>query len=178
MSSLALIILFAEGDAPWWDYPGFELWKFVNLTLFLIAGFVLLRRPIASALQARRESIGRALIQARKERDEALKQLAEVETRLAGLDEEVAAIRERSQLEAAAESERIRKSTESELSKLRESARREVDATAKSVTAELRRFASEESIRTAGQFISSEITSEDDARITKERAQRLGGAAH
>lgn len=178
MSALALLVTFAEGDPPWWNYPGFELWKFVNLALFLAAALFLLRRPISNALQARRESIGRALVQARRERDEALKQLAAVEQRLQGLDAEVAAIRQRSSADAEAETERIQRATEAELIKLRESARREIDATTKAVAAELRRFASEESIRVATQYISSEITLEDDGRITRERAQRLGGATH
>ena len=181
MSKLALLMTLAEGDPPWWNYPGFELWKFVNLGLFIVAALVLHRyfgRPIAKALQTRKETIARDLIQARQERDEALRQLAEMESRFERLDSEIAAIRQRSQAEANAENERIRRATEAEMVKLRESARREIDAVTKSATSELKRFASEESIRLAREFITSEITPEDDARITRERAQRLGGASH
>jgi F-type H+-transporting ATPase subunit b len=181
MSLFALILIFVEGDPPWWDYPGFELWKFTNLALFIVAVFLFHRflgKPVAKGLQARKEAIARALVEARQERDEALKQLAEVELRLNGLSAEVAAIRERSKSEAEAENARIQRATEAELVKLRDSAKREVDAATKTATTELRRFASEESIRLAQQVITSQITAEDDARITRARAQQLGGATH
>lgn len=181
MLTIGLLVTFAEGDPAWWDYPGFELWKFVNLALFILAALAIHRflgRPIANGLQARRESIGRALVQARHERDEALRQLAEVEARLESLDAEIVAIKERSKSEADAEKERIQRETEAELVKLRESARREIDTATKAATIELKRFASEESIRLAKEFITSDITPEDDARLTRERAERLGGAAN
>jgi len=181
MSLFLLVITFAGGDPSWWDYPGFELWKFINLAVFIVLALLfhrMLGGPVSNGLQARKEAIARALVQARQERDEALKQLAEVESRLQGLDAEVTAIRERSKAEAEAENARIQRATEAELAKLRESAKREIDAATKSATAELRRFASDESIRLAQHLITSEITAEDDARITRERAQRLGGATH
>jgi F-type H+-transporting ATPase subunit b len=179
MTFFALILIFAEGDPPWWDYPGFELWKFTNLAIFIVAAFVLHRflgKPVSNGLQARKELIARALVEARQERDDALRQLAEVESRLAGLSAEVAAIGDRSRSEADAENARIQRATEAELVRLRESAKREIEAAIKSASTELRRFASEESIRLAEQFITSEISSDDDLRITRERAQRIGGA--
>lgn len=178
---LMLILVFAEGDPQWWNYPGFELWKFVNLALFIVAALLIHRflgRPVAAGLQARRESIARDLVKAKQERDEALKQLADVESRLSRMDAEVTALRERAKTEAEGEQGRIQRATDAELSKLRESAKREVDAAAKAASVELRRFASEESIRLAREVIASEITSQDDARITTERAQRLGGSTH
>jgi F-type H+-transporting ATPase subunit b len=181
MTTIVLLVMLAEGDPAWWDYPGFELWKFVNLGLFILAALAIHRflgRPIANGLQARRESIGRALVQARQERDDALRRLAEVESRLEGLDAEIDSIRQRAKSEAEAESERIKSTTEAELLKLRETAKREIDAATKAAASELKRFASDESIRLARQFIASDITAEDDARLTRERAERLGGAAN
>jgi len=39
------------------NYPGLEAWKFINLTIFLIAGAYLLGNPLKSALLALREGI-------------------------------------------------------------------------------------------------------------------------
>src|SRR5262245_54886114 len=97
----------------WWDYPGFELWKFVNL--FIFAGaliFILVRKAnLGLAFRTRRESIKNELEKARQERDAALAKLKEVEERIAGLDDQIASIKESSIHEAAAERERIVQST-------------------------------------------------------------------
>jgi F-type H+-transporting ATPase subunit b len=167
-----------EGAESFWDYPGFELWKFVNLAIFVGAGIYLHRvfgRPISEALRSRKERIRSELKRAREERDHALQQLAEVESRLQGLDAEIAAIRERSAAEAEAEEARIRTATEFELSRLRESAQKEIESAGKAAATELRRFASEQSIQLAEEFIRREIGPEDEARLMRLRADSLGG---
>jgi F0F1-type ATP synthase membrane subunit b/b' len=179
MSTTLLLLLLAEGDPPWWDYPGFELWKFLNLGIFTVLAIIVLRYVgVPEKLRARKLAIGKALVKAQQERDAALKQLAEVEERLLGLDAEVAAIRERARIEAEAESDRLRRATDAELAKLRESAQREVTAASKNAAAELRRFASSESVRQAEQIILSEINESDDERLLKVRTASLGGPTH
>ena len=173
-----LVVLFAEGDPPWWNYPGLELWKFVNLGIFIVAFLYFLRwLGVFQGLQTRKEMIARSLAEARRERDQALAQLAEVERRLEGLDEEIEAIRQKSKVEAEMESQRIQRATEDEIAKLKQNAQREIEAASRAAAAELRRFASDESIRLAEQIIRKEIRPEDDARLTKERAAKLGGTA-
>lgn len=176
---LSGFLIFAlEGDFSWLNYPGFELWKFVNLALF-IAGAVILHRvfgrPISEGLRARRESIKAELIRAREERDNALKQLAEVEARLSGLDAEIVTIRQRSKSEAEAERERINQATELELAKLRESARREIEGAGKAAVTELRQFASRQSLQLAEELIRREIKPEDEERLIRLRVEGLGG---
>src|SRR5437879_8956298 len=91
------VILFLE-EAPWWDYPGFELWKFINLAIFVGAlVFILVRKArLGEAFRARRESIKTELERARNERDAAVVKLKELEERLARLDTELATIKEQS----------------------------------------------------------------------------------
>ncbi len=171
-------LLASEGDIQWWNYPGFELWKFFNLALFIAAALILHRvfgRKISEGLRTRRESIKAELIRAREERDDALKQLAEVEARLSGLDAEVEAIRQRSKSEAEAERERINQATESELAKLRESARREIEGAGKAAVTELRQFASKQSIQLAEELIRREIKPDDEERLIRLRVEGLGG---
>src|SRR3712207_3317434 len=91
------------GGAPWYNIPGFELWKVFNLALFVGALVYLLRRPIGESLRMRREGIRRDLMRAQEERNAALAKLEEVNARLANLDVEVARVREQAQQEAVEE---------------------------------------------------------------------------
>lgn len=179
---LAAFALFAfeliiDGEYPWWNYPGLELWKFVNLFVFIACGLYLHRRfgrPIREALRARSEGIKRDLIRAQAERDQALAKLAEVEARFERLDSEVSTVKERARAEADAERERIKSATELEISKIRDQAKRELESAGKAARHELRRFAAQESLRIAEEILAKEIGPEDDARLTTLSVKELG----
>ena len=171
-------ILFApaEGEsAPWWNIPSFEVWRWVNLLIFVGVFIYLLRRPVSEAMRTRREGIRRDLMRAQEERNAALAKLEEVEQRLAKLDAEVASVREQSEREAAEERERIRKATEDETRKLREQAQREIESAGKAARQELREFAAEQSVQLAEEMIRRDIKPEDDARLVGLRIEELGG---
>ena len=172
----ATLMLFQE--PRWWDYPGFELWKFINLAIFVGALVYVLTRKVklGEAFKARRENIKQELARAQQERDAAVAKLKEVEARLARLDSEVAAIREQSKREAAAERERIAKSTEVEIAKLSEQAQREIESAGKAAKHELRRYAAATSVQLAEEIILREMKPEDDARLIQRNVQELGGA--
>src|SRR5919202_4929107 len=106
-----VLLLFAQAESAeahrWYNYQGFEAWKFINLFLFVGALILLLRRPIGQSMRARRESIRKELMRAQEERNAALAKLAEVNARLAKLDEEAATVRAHAEAEAQAERERI-----------------------------------------------------------------------
>jgi F0F1-type ATP synthase membrane subunit b/b' len=168
------------GEAtPWWDYPGFELWKFANLAVFVGALVYILTRKakLGEVFQSRRESIKLELAKAQQERDAALAKLKEVEERLTLLDTERAAIKERSVREAAEERERIAHSTETEITKLSEQAVREIESAGKVAKKELRRYAAEQSVQIAEEIVRREMRPEDDARLIANNIEELGGAA-
>lgn len=164
--------------APWWNIPGFEAWKFVNLTIFVLALIYILRRPLGEAFRARREGIRRDLMRAQEERNAALAKLEEVETRLARLDAEVETVREQANSEAAAERERIKRATEEDARKLREQAQREIESAGKAARQELRRYAAEQSVRLAEEMIRRDMRPEDDERLVKLQVEELGGVKH
>ncbi|MDT5061256.1 MAG: F-type H+-transporting ATPase subunit b [Acidobacteriota bacterium] len=166
----------AEGEAaPWWNIPSFEVWRWVNLIIFVGLFIYILRRPVSEAMRARREGIRRDLMRAQEERNAALAKLEEVEARLVRLDVEVASLHEQSQKEAADERERIRRSTEEETQKLREQAQREIESAGKAARQELQEFAAEQSVRLAEEMIRRDIKPEDDARLVSLRVEELGG---
>src|SRR4029079_17975965 len=132
-----------EGDTPWWNYPGLELWKFVNLFLFILCAFWLHRRfgrPVREGLRARGEAIKRELKLAKEERDQALAKLAEVEARFANLDAELSKVQARTTAELEAERKRIQAATGDEVARMREQAKREIESAGKTERHELRRF--------------------------------------
>lgn len=162
---------------PWLNYPGLELWKFVNLLVFIACALYLHRRfgrPIREALRTRSEGIKRELLRAREERDQALTRLAEVESRFANLDGEVARIKEKARAEADAEKQRISHATEEEIAKVREQAKREIESAGKAARQELRKFAAQESVRLAEGILAREIDLDDDTRLTSLNVQELG----
>jgi F0F1-type ATP synthase membrane subunit b/b' len=166
-------------DAPWWNYPGFELWKFLNLAIFVIVlVYVLTRKAkLGETFRARRESIKLELARAQQERDAALAKLKEVEDRLARLDADVATIKEQSLREVAEERERIAQSTETEITKLSEQATREIESAGKAAKKDLRRYTAEQSVRLAEEIVRREMKPEDDARLIANNIEELGGPA-
>lgn len=161
----------------WVNYPGLELWKFVNLLIFIVCVLYLHKRfgrPIREALRARGERIKLELERARQERDQALAKLAEVEKRFADLDTEVAAIMQKAKAESEAEQERIKLATDEEISRIREQSKREIERAGKAARHELRRFAAVEIVRLAEGILKNEIRPDDDARLTAETVNELG----
>jgi F0F1-type ATP synthase membrane subunit b/b' len=100
------------------------------------------------------------LIKAEAEKQAALAQLTSTEAKLARLEAEAQAIRQRAEQEALAEKSRIIEQTEFEISKLREQANSEIERKNKLARLQLRRFSAEESIRLAEEKIKREINSE------------------
>lgn len=178
ISEVLLAFAGAE-ETRWWNYPGFELWKFLNLAIFVIVLVFAMRKffGVPEMFRDRKETIKRELAKAQQERDAAVAKLKEVEERLGRLDTEVATIKEQSKREAAEERERIARSTETEITKLGEQATREIESAGKAAKKELRRFTAEQSVQLAEQFIRREMRPEDDARLIASNIEDLGGAA-
>ena len=171
--------LIAAAEPRWWDYPGFELWKFINLGIFVLALVYVLTKKVklGEAFKSRRENIKSELARARQERDAAMAKLKEVEERLARLGSEVATIKEQSKHEAEQERERIARSTETDIAKLKEQAQREIESAGKAARNELRHYTAEQSVRLAEEIIKREMRPEDDARLITRNIEELGGAA-
>ena len=171
-----LDLIFAFENPRWWDYPGFELWKFVNLAIFVIALVFAMRKffGVPEMFRNRKESIRAELEKARTERDAALAKLKEVEERLAHLDSQVATIKERSMIEAREERERISRSTQDEIAKLTAQAQREIENAATVAKKDLRRFTAEQSVRLAEDMIRRNIRPDDDARLFTRSIEEMG----
>ena len=177
------LLLFAEpgqvaGESFWhtyFNFQGFEAWKFFNLAVFVALIVYLVRKPLTGAFKAKRETIRAELIKAEDERRAALARLNETEAKIARSGAEAEAVRERAARDAAAEKTRINEQTETDIRKIRASAQSEIDRAARQARADLRRFSAEESIRLAEEKIKSQMNAEADARLVKANIQSIGG---
>lgn len=172
MFLFSLIIAASGGEAGWAEtylnYPGLEAWKFINLTIFLVAGFLLLGKRLKAALHARREGIQLVLANADKERDAAQARLTEAEALVGRIDEDVAGVHERAKAEAQTERERLIEATDKEIEKMRYQGRRQIETATKVARRELQRFLATRSVELARDSVRAQIRPEDDARLIDE----------
>jgi F-type H+-transporting ATPase subunit b len=157
----------------WLNYPGLELWKFINLAVFTAAGIYLLRSPISAALGTRREAIQQELIRAQEQKDQALAKRAEADSLLSRVDAEVNAVREQARKEAESERQRQAAATAREIEKLKQQSQREIDTAGKLARKELRQFFAKTSIELARQSVRSRIRPEDDAQLIQQSIGEL-----
>jgi len=167
------MLLLAGDWTDWFNYPGLELWKFLNLAIFTAAAIYVLRKPINQALLARRGAIQQELVTAQQERQQALARVAEADSLLSRLDDDVRTIQEQAREEAVSEKQRIATSAESEIEKLKQQAQREMETADKLARKELRQFLAEKSVQMARESIRTQMRPEDDTALIRESIGEL-----
>lgn len=168
-----MYILAAVELPEWFNYPGLEVWKFINLAIFIAVMTYLLRRKISEALGGRREAIKQELVDAEQRRAHALAQVSEADALLNGLDADRQSVREHAQQEAQSERERLALATQRELEKLDQQARREIDTADKIARKQLRQFFAKRSVEVARQTVSTQMRPEEDALLISESIGEL-----
>ena len=166
---------FAEFYNKWFNYPGFELWKFINLSIFVGLMIYQLKKPLSEAFKAKREAIRAELIKAEEEKQAALSQLTSAEAKLEALDTEKANVLKKAKEEAEAEKRRLAEQTQAEVAKLREQTSGEISRLSKQTKAQLRKFSAEESIRLAEEKLRTQIDAKKDAQLIKAGITSIGG---
>ncbi|MEO8041683.1 MAG: ATP synthase F0 subunit B [Acidobacteriota bacterium] len=157
------------------NYSGFELWKFINLAIFVLLLVYLVKKPLSEAFKAKREAIRSELIKAEEAKQAALSQLMSAEAKLAALDAEKASLLAKAKDEAEAEKVNIAQQTETEIAKMREQAEGEITRLTQQTKAELRRFSAEESVRLAEEKLRGKINADNDAVLVKSGIEAIGG---
>ena len=152
----------------WFNYPGLEAWKFLNLAIFLAAAIYVLRKKINEALLARRGAIQQELLAAQTEREAALARVAEADDLLTRVDEHVGAIHKQAAQEAEGERKRLAQATINEKDKLKQQAQREIESANKLARKELRQFLAKRSVELARASVQSQMRPEDDTLLIKE----------
>ena len=162
-------LLLAGGGGNGWmeffNYPGLEAWKFANLTIFTAVAIYILRKKISESLSARRESIRQELIAAQNEREQALAKVAEADTLLARLDNDISAVKVQAQQEAASERQRLAAATQKEIEKLQQQGQREIETADKVARKALRQYLAKRSVEVARESVRNQLRPEDETRL-------------
>lgn len=166
-------MLLLAADGGWLNYPGLELWKFVNLAIFLGLGILALRARISQWLSSRREAIQQELVSAHNEREQALARVAEAESLLGRLDDDIRVIHEQARVEAEQERKRLATSTEREVEKINQQAQREIERADKVARKGLREYFAGRSVELARESLRSRMRPEDDLLLIKESIGEL-----
>ena len=155
------------------NYPGLEIWKLLDLAVFVAAAIYILKKPIAHALASRRETIRKQILEAEQQRERAAEKLAGAEAMLARLDQEVESVRKLAREEADLERERQGAATQQEMQRLKAQSERELEIARKAARRELQKFLATRSIAVAKESVTSQLRPEDDVRLIRERVTEL-----
>ena len=179
------LLAFAETKGNWasflewynryFNIPGFELWKFINLAIFVSIGVYVLKKPLGDTFRSKRDAIRAELIRAEQEKQAALAKLTTAEGKLAQLDTEKENILAKAKEEAAAEKKRLADHTKADVQRLKAQAEADLARVVAQQRNELRRFSAEESIRKAEEKLRSAIDKKTDARLVKAGIAEIGG---
>jgi F-type H+-transporting ATPase subunit b len=163
-----MFLLAAREWTEWVNYPGLEIWRFVNLAIFVVLGMYFLRSKISQALAGRRDAIRQELVDAQTERERALARIAEADSLLSRLDDDVRTVREQAREEAVAERQRVAAATEREIEKLKQQAQRDIETADKLARKELRQYLAKRSVEFARESIRNQMRPEDDRALIQE----------
>jgi F-type H+-transporting ATPase subunit b len=167
-----ITLAFAEGTS-WFNYPGLELWKFLNLAIFLFFAIYVMRRRISEALGTRRDAIKQELVQAQEQKALALAKMSEADSLLSRVDADVRTVQEHARQEAHSERERVAAAAAREIEKLKQQGEREMDTAAKVARKSLRQFLAQKSVDFARQQVRGQISPEADRQLIEESIGEL-----
>jgi F-type H+-transporting ATPase subunit b len=174
VASLAALPALAatEGPATFLGLPT-VLWKLANLLAFVGLLVYLLAKPLRGFFHARKEGITRQFSEAAQQRDQAIRLQAEMERRVASLEGEIRALRERLHREGERERKLLEQQGEADaarlLAQLDDEAKRRVDDARVGLAHEAADVAAE----LAREILEKELTAADRERIFARTLERL-----
>ncbi|MGC9158115.1 MAG: hypothetical protein ACP5FH_03915 [Terracidiphilus sp.] len=144
----------------------------INFLVLVLAIGIPLYRRLPKALRSHAEKVREGIASAREMTEDARQRLLAIETRLSGLDGEIAQMRAQVEKESQQDEIRIKSSLQEESARIVAAASQEIDASATQIRRSLRHFAAELAVAQAAQQIV--LTPETDRALI---AEFLGGVA-
>jgi F-type H+-transporting ATPase subunit b len=171
-----------QGDEPppinWFEF-GKETPPFIATIVnfgILVAGYYLLgRRPIAVALQNRRDSISKEIEEAQRMKREAEARAKIYQAKLEKLEDEVRIAREALVRAGEAERDRIVAEAEAKAERMRKEAQFLVEQEVKQIHQDLLRDTLEAAIASAEELLKTRVTPADQERLAEDYLADLGG---
>ena len=144
--------------------------------LALVVGLLVwaTRKPLANFFSGRTQAIREQLEEAQNARKNAEEKLAEIESRMSRLDDELQEIKNSSEKEARKEYQRLVEAAGQDAEKALERSRQEIDAMTRTARQELKLHAAELAVKLAEEKIRGEITDADHERLLARFVTGLG----
>jgi len=148
-------------------------WLAVVLNFAIVAGVIAwaAKKNLPAVFRGRTANIQKSLEEARRASEDANQRLAQIESRLGRLDDEIKKMRATSEKEAAAEEERIKASAEEDARRIVESAEQEIAAAAKAARRELTSYAADLAVTLATKQI--RVDANTDQALVRRFANQL-----
>ncbi len=132
-------------------------YKLVNFAILAVGiGFIVVK-ALFPAFRSQQKQILDGMAQAERRAEEAAEQAAEIDRRMAGLDRDVAALRDNARIEMEAEADRFNGATQGMLEKIERSAEVEIASMAKAARQELKQYSADLALGLAKQKIQSRM---------------------
>ena len=148
--------------------------RVVNFSILVGVLIYLLRSPVATYLENRREEVHERLASVEVMKVSAKKQLDALDEQLAALPGELEALRASGTKEIEAEETRIREETKSEHERLLEQTRRELDFQSRLAKGDLIRHAADLAVEIAEKKIRVEINDSDQQQLMDQYINQVG----
>ena len=176
---VAAMIAFPETALAAEEGSRWGVWHDVGrvFNLLLVAGVVTLiaRKPLSNFFSGRTQAIRDQLAEAQTARAAAEAKLAEVESRMGRLNDELKEIASAAEKEAQEEYQRLIAAAEQDAEKIVERSRQEIEGMTRTAQQELKLHAAKLSVQMAEERIQSEITDADHERLFNRFVAKLGG---
>jgi F-type H+-transporting ATPase subunit b len=155
--------------------PGWmpTVWKAANFLILVGALVYFLRAPIMGYLHGRIAKVREDLVTAKQTRETAVRQLADIDAKLAALPAELEALKARGAEDLVAERARIEQEAQVERQRVLEHTRRELDMRLRVAKRELLELGANLAVNAASDRIKTSITSDDQARLVDRYAAQL-----
>jgi F-type H+-transporting ATPase subunit b len=140
----------------------------VSLLLFLVILFLVARKPVGDALANRALEIRKAIDEAVSAKQAAEKRFAEVESKLASLDQQLASMNAQAEREAEAEAARLVEKANADAARIQEVAERTIREESDRARRGLREEAVKLAVGLARQKAAQVMTVDDQRRFARE----------
>ena len=150
--------------------------KAVNFLLLVGLLVYFLRAPVRGYLDSRIGKVREDLVTAAQTREAAVRQLAQIDAKLAALPAEIEALKRRGAEDLVTERARIEQEAEAERRRLLEHTRREIEMRLRLAKRELLELAANLAVAAATERIKASITPQDQARLVDRYTTQIAQA--
>jgi len=163
-----------EGSAP--GAAATEIFKWINFAIVAAVLLWVLAKKLPPVFRGNALKIGSAITSATAAKAEADRQLTEAEQRLAGLQDEVRALREEAGRDGVAEAERIHAMAKSDAEKIDVAAKAEIAAAERAARMELKALAAKLAVDGAESLLAKQLTPQTQESLIAGFVKSLQGS--